>query len=727
FYTSLVVCLGGINIIILQVAVKELKELDTERVELQKEGHTLIDFFCEDKETMKLDECFQIFRDFCDKFNKAVKENRERELQDIRQKQRLKELELKRQSWVCVEARGFGRSSSENDVELLTKKGLEEFLLQRPQSPLSRNSSTRRSRHSLGVTADRELLMYLETPQDDQLNKCNSLPRTHTRQSRPTIAWMKDKNEEDNVHLNKNEAIQSSSPLPKVHISTFGDDHTAIANKKNNQTNIDRNNNQPQNCQDYEDASVKKTPLSPLAVSIQERELVKKLQKFDLQGSVHENTEDVCVTDLETFEELGIHSLSLANKLLPPSKNTKDAPSSIYDEDISMTEEYSNSTSTPVSQNTCTSEKEHGTIFYVEDTTEDSLSLDHSEAQSVNCKKGDTSVAMETKSEKVNISADRHKNVDCSTGDAGSTKENTIKSKDHKRQNSVKERTSSFSKSNAARSNTATTKPVRMLNESEHETMRKVVPISKATKSGSIKRTELRSSVRDEGKSDELKQTFRHSLRAKNDNVPRNSPITSPTAEEPKLQRGSSFIANTSRFQRDQIQRKSSVKKPAAKPVRNIAKPKPDETKICRTSPKESNSTETSKPQPTTPLPSPKTLPSTPSFARNTVASSSRRATPEQSSPTTGKTSTITRSSSIRQSKGKSEPLTRDANTRENGRVNTFNRTGSMRTPGKGMIAVGNGTPETVQKEKGIVEKPSVKLKDTGKATLGKILKPLLK
>lgn len=648
-------------------------------------------------------------------------------MQDVRQKQRLKELELKRQSWVSVEARGFGRSSSENDVELLTKKGLEEFLLQRPQSPLSRNSSTRRSRHSLGVTADRELLMYLEAPPDDQLNKCNSLPRTHTRQSRPTIAWMKDKNEEDNMHLNKNEAFQCSSPLPTVHISSFGNDHTAIANKQNNQTNIDRNNNQPQNCQDYGDASVKNTPLSPLAISIQECELVKKLQKFDLQGSVHENTEVVCLTDLETFEELSIHSLSLANKLLRPSKNTKDSPSSIHDKDMSMTEEYSNSTSTPVSKNTCTSEKDHGTIFFVEDTTEDSLSLDHSEAQSVNCKMRDTSVAMETKSEKVNISPDRHKNVDCSTGDAGSTKENAIKSKDHKRPNSVKERTSSFSKSNTARSNTATTKPVRMLNESEHETMRKVVPISKATKSGSIKRTELRSSVRDEGKSDELKQTFRHSLRAKNDNVPRSSPITSPTAEEPKLQRGSSFIANTSRFQRDQIQRKSSVKKPAAKPVRNISKPKPDETKICRTSPKESNSTEISKPQPTTPLPSPKTLPSTPSFARNTVASSSRRANPEQSSPTTGKTSTITRSSSIRQSKGKSEPLTRDTNTRENGRVNTFNRTGSMRTPGKGMVAVGNGTAETVQKEKGIVEKSSVKLKDTGKATFGKILKPLLK
>lgn len=48
-------------------------ELEHWKQELQEEAHTLIDFFCEDKETMKLDECLQIFRDFCIKFNKAVK------------------------------------------------------------------------------------------------------------------------------------------------------------------------------------------------------------------------------------------------------------------------------------------------------------------------------------------------------------------------------------------------------------------------------------------------------------------------------------------------------------------------------------------------------------------------------------------------------------------------------------------------------------------------------
>lgn len=42
-------------------------------MDLRREGSALIDFFCEDKDTFKLDECFRIFQDFCIKFKKAVK------------------------------------------------------------------------------------------------------------------------------------------------------------------------------------------------------------------------------------------------------------------------------------------------------------------------------------------------------------------------------------------------------------------------------------------------------------------------------------------------------------------------------------------------------------------------------------------------------------------------------------------------------------------------------
>lgn len=118
------------------------------------EGNALIDFFCEDKDTFKLDECFHIFQNFCSKFKKAVQENAERGAWEESRSKRLKELEDKRHSWAGHEGVGgvFGlRSSSETDVEAaLKREGLLDLLRPHPQSPLSpplRFRSGRRSRH----------------------------------------------------------------------------------------------------------------------------------------------------------------------------------------------------------------------------------------------------------------------------------------------------------------------------------------------------------------------------------------------------------------------------------------------------------------------------------------------------------------------------------------------------------------------------------------------------
>lgn len=60
---------GGLS----QSSAQTLQELKRRRLDLRMEGNALIDFFCEDKDTFKLDECFRIFQDFCNKFKKAVK------------------------------------------------------------------------------------------------------------------------------------------------------------------------------------------------------------------------------------------------------------------------------------------------------------------------------------------------------------------------------------------------------------------------------------------------------------------------------------------------------------------------------------------------------------------------------------------------------------------------------------------------------------------------------
>ncbi|KAM4809547.1 FH2 domain-containing protein 1 [Rhinophrynus dorsalis] len=732
----------------LQNAVKELKALETRRAELQREGHALIDFFCEDKDTMKLDECFQIFRDFFDKFNKAVKDNREREIQDLRQQKRLKELENKRHSWVCGENGGFGRSSSENDVELLAKTGLEDFLpflQQRPQSPFNRNSSTRRSRLSLGIAADRELQMYLEAPQVVETSKFNSLPRSHTRQPRPTVAWMdsSDKKEKtlNSLHSESNEPAKALHPLPTELTSNLEDKqgaHINITNVHYKNEKSDRNNNKPE-LRQYGANSKTTSPLSPLDITVEEHELVKQLQQFDIQGTVYENIKPVCVTDFETSEDLSLRSFSFADdNTIPSSKNKKGKAcdsESTSQEASEMSEAPVNSMNTPISENTHISDsKEHRPLFYVPEATDSLLMLDCSEGQDLISESEDPKIIQNVLSGDEQTSGlnpktpvnDQPENTKCNGKKSSLSKDNTAKNKDSiRRTSSTKERASNASKTSASRpSSAATTKPVRMLNDSEHETMRKVVPISKSNKSGSIKCTERRSSLQNTS-GNEVKPTFRHSLRAKTENVPKNSLKTSTSTVEPKLQRGESFISNSSRLQRDQIQRKSSVKKPAAKPVRNMPKPKPEDTKICRTTTKVSSNTEKSK---NLPAPSLRTTSSTPSFARNTVASSSRRTKQDPippSSPT--KNATITRTSSLRQSKGKSEPTTREPNPRENGSVNTPKRANSMRANGRLAEPVINSKSETVQKEKGIVEKSSMKLKDTGKTTLGKILKPLLK
>ncbi|XP_056156781.1 FH2 domain-containing protein 1-like [Lampris incognitus] len=169
----------------LQSATSSLCALRRSRQDLQKTGGELIDFFCEDKESFRLDDCFTIFYDFFTKFNNAVRENRERELKEEARRRRLRELEeQKRHSWAGGEklSGAFGiRCSSETDMDVVLARHDEAGLLMellspksRPRSPnrntsshcpLGRSGSVRRSRSSLSnspsAAADRELSMLL--------------------------------------------------------------------------------------------------------------------------------------------------------------------------------------------------------------------------------------------------------------------------------------------------------------------------------------------------------------------------------------------------------------------------------------------------------------------------------------------------------------------------------------------------------------------------------------
>ncbi|KAH8251067.1 hypothetical protein KR026_008686 [Drosophila bipectinata] len=76
----------------LQAAESELSVLQSGMKQVESMRLKLSDFFCEDAATFRLEECFKIFQNFCDKFRQAVKENERRQQQEqqatLRRKQR---------------------------------------------------------------------------------------------------------------------------------------------------------------------------------------------------------------------------------------------------------------------------------------------------------------------------------------------------------------------------------------------------------------------------------------------------------------------------------------------------------------------------------------------------------------------------------------------------------------------------------------------------------------
>ncbi|NXU74756.1 FHDC1 protein, partial [Oreotrochilus melanogaster] len=738
----------------LQFAVRHLKELEHQKQELQKEGNALIDFFCEDKETMKLDECFQIFRDFCIRFNKAVKENGEREIQELQSLQRRKELEEKRRSWAAGELGSFGRSSSENDVEMLAKKGLEEFLpflQQRPQSPSYRNTNSRRSRLSLGITADRELQSFLEISKDEDPNKFNSLPRANTRQARPNVAWTESKETGDpnlnTLHLHQESETKVKSggllQVPAAQPSHFSGSTGPSA--RYSQSSTDSNMHTLNvSCEDS-------TDINALALAIEERELVKGLRKFDVRGTKPaEDTpliylEDAGGTDVETLDDLSFHSLSTADDDLPPacrsSRQAHDNKAKTVD---CKSEASEPSSSSAMSMDTNVSgSREDGPVFYMSDTTTDcSLTLDseegndfksagneiRSEADKEHSSGNDAQYRARTFFSNLNSASAKDLSLQTSANDKDDAnskhalpKEKPIKSKDPAapKKNSLKDRSPSSSKPNGTRpSHTAPSRTVRTLNASENESMRKVVPISRSNRApSSVKKPEAKPAPRETAPV-ESRLSRRSSVRGTTDTLPRSPYRHSMSVEEPKLQRGT-FTSSSAHFERDRV----ALKKPSSKPLRSNVKSKTDDIKICRSSGKPQAPTDDTK---VATVIVPKTPSSVPNFARNTVASSSKRAKVDLSS--SSKPPPITRSVSQRLPKVKPAVTSDDPSPKENS-VSTLKRASSARVVGRSILqgeAVSTKV-EPAPREQGTAEKASLKLKDANRTAIGKILKPLLK
>ncbi|XP_062991320.1 FH2 domain-containing protein 1 [Elgaria multicarinata webbii] len=730
----------------LQFAVKELKELEHWKRDLLKEAHALIDFLCEDKETMKLEECFQIFRDFCLRFNKAVKENKDREAQELQQLQRLKDLEEKRRSWVAGELGAFGRSSSENDVGTLTKRGLEEFLpflQQRPQSPSYRNASIRRSRHSLGVTADRELLSFLETSKGEDPNKFNSLPRAHACQARPSMAWTDAKEPEDAsfTTLRLDQASEAGTDcnyfqLPPSQSDRLGDleevdtARTNLYNRQESASNDKYRFNMP---------CVEATDAAPWDLPVEEHQLVSGQHKFDLHEA--NNMEDPSAVHfeagakvLETLGDLNLHSLGIAGHPVASCRTSKETA---YKAECSAkvvshgSEAPEPNSDSPVSSDGSISGiKADGPMFCISDTSDCSLTLDLSEendpkldGNKVNRKDGATASFMNDLQTggNANLGLSSFSNDrDDSGSKPGLSKEKTVRSKDAvgPKRNSLKDKSSSSTKPTAGPPNHP--RPVRTLNSSENSSMRKVVPISRSAKAAAppsctTKKPEPKPAPRDTSMT-EARLSRRNSIRGTTDATAKPPYRQSISVEEPKLQRGTA-TSSSGQFEREPLQHKGSFKKPSSKPVRYVPKSKPDETKMCRSLTK--SPTDTNK---STTVVIPKTPAPVPSFARNTVASSSKCAKVDLPPPS--KPPALTRSLSQRLPRMRITTASDDSNPKENG-GSTLKRANSARiikrnTDNSELLSV---KAEPVLREQIIIEKSaSLKCQDGNQTAIGKLL-----
>ncbi|KAG8507336.1 FH2 domain-containing protein 1 [Galemys pyrenaicus] len=819
----------------LQFATEKLMDLEHWRHELQDEAHALIDFFCEDKETMKLDECLQIFRDFCVKFNKAVKpsvqqiswdvaarrgiaatprergldrraaswardprtvlgggaglacssgrppaptwtgrlsssvryclgvvgevalelhvdpctsrsfrllplpqDNHEREVQELRQQQRLKELEQKRRSWAAGELGGFGRSSSENDVELLTKKGAEDlppFLHSRPVSPSYRPPNARRSRLSLGAFADRELLTFLEcsTGSSEEPGRFSGLPCSSPGQAQPAAAWaapggprdadppqthspQASLGQEDGAHpppawrshLPAPWLREPASPVPRA-----GRGGASILRKRNS-----------------EPVGLGPTlspPLSPLALGVREHELVPGLAQFELQSPRHpEETaqppqSEACPAELVSPEDRSVPSAGGSGGLMPADRGAQGGLGTALEGGGAAPEPRSSAQASTGSSDPESGDP--GCQFYVSDPTDCSVTLDCSEDTDRRPEgarpgegEGEGSVcsgAGELGDSQVSASSPAVVDPAPEPGrsgpspKAGLPRDRAVRGKEAAapKRNSLKEVPPGAPKPGGVGHSPGAAKPVRTLTSWESESMRKVVPISRSSRgSGGWKRP-----PREPPSSAEAPWLRRSSVKGTSDTAPARPPVG---PEEQRLPRASgSLSARPGR--EPPLPPRGSFKKPSAKPLRNVPRQKPEENKICRPHSQGPDSPE-EEPRPP-PVPTgPRIPPPVPSFARSTVASSSRFS--KTVAPPAGKA--LTRTASQRQLRMKGVP--EDTPSKDSG---ALRRASSARAPRKGAAPADGpaSTQKPVQRAAGLWT-GSLRPKDASRAAPGSTL-----
>ncbi|KAF8785643.1 hypothetical protein HNY73_011158 [Argiope bruennichi] len=104
-------------------ARREVMALQKEIDGLEKKREDMAEFLCEDLQSFKLEDCFKIFQNFCQKFKASIEENVKRRQQEKRaeerRKQREEQLALKKKISGDTRPSSFSGSESDNVIDML--------------------------------------------------------------------------------------------------------------------------------------------------------------------------------------------------------------------------------------------------------------------------------------------------------------------------------------------------------------------------------------------------------------------------------------------------------------------------------------------------------------------------------------------------------------------------------------------------------------------------------
>ncbi|KAL6473198.1 hypothetical protein MHYP_G00193860 [Metynnis hypsauchen] len=131
----------------LRMAESGLADMEASLQTLGSISHSVAEYFCEDPATFKLEECCSIFHSFCEKFERAVQENGEREAVEKRRRQQREKEALKR----AAKRRSIGTCSSrDSDVDASALESiLTNFLTDRPARRRQPTAANRESQTDL--------------------------------------------------------------------------------------------------------------------------------------------------------------------------------------------------------------------------------------------------------------------------------------------------------------------------------------------------------------------------------------------------------------------------------------------------------------------------------------------------------------------------------------------------------------------------------------------------